>query len=170
MTPVKQFGAATASAPIALSRREARERTQGAAAEDPTGRSYDEDMFRYFLALERKRFDRSRRPFLLLLVEARKRADEAAQPFEARVAAQIFDVLWQTVRDTDFVGWYRGGRVAGAVLTQAADGSLANAAEVVRDRVVDALCETVAPKIARRLQLRVYRLPTGVKEHQQTWL
>lgn len=151
-------------------RQEARECVRGAAAEDPSGRAYNEDMFRYFLALERKRFDRSRKPFLLVLVEARKRADVAVARFERQAAAQIFEALWRTIRETDFVGWYRDGRIAGAVLTQSTEGGLTNTAEIVRDRVVDALCDGVEPQVARRLQLRVYQLPGGVKEHQQSWL
>jgi hypothetical protein len=140
----------------------------GPAAEDPTGRSYDEDMFRYFLTLERKRFQRSGRPFLLLLVEWRKPVDSDA-PFEPSVAAALFEALWQTIRETDFVGWHRKGRVAGAVLTQPAEGTGTNMSEAVRDRVGEMLCEKLPPQVARRLRVRVYQLPIGVKEQSQLW-
>lgn len=140
----------------------------GPAAEDPTGRSYDEVMFRYFLTLERKRFERSGRPFLLLLVEWRKSSDPHAH-FEPKIAAKLFDALWQSLRETDFVGWYRDGRVVGAVLTQPAERAGTNMSDAVHDRVGEMLCERLAPQIARRLKVRVYQLPTGVKERRQLW-
>jgi hypothetical protein len=151
-----------------LGRQQARECVHGLALEDPTRRSYNEDMFGYFLALERRRFARTRRPFLLLLVELRKRAGVESR-FESRDATRVFDALWDAVRETDFVGWYRDGFVVGAVLTQSLDASFGDTVEGIRDRVLDALCERATANIAGRLQLHVHQLPGGVKEKLQLW-
>ena len=151
-----------------LSPQETRECLHGAAIEDPSGRSYSEDMFGYFLGLERRRFARTRRPFLLLLVGLRRRAG-APSRFESRDARRVFEALWDAIRETDFVGWHRDGFVVGAVLTQALDGRVADTVESVRDRVLDALCERAAPQVAGRLQVHVHQLPAGVKEKLQLW-
>jgi hypothetical protein len=168
MKSVSQLDTATASASNGRLRTETRACPEGAATEDPTGRSYNEDMFRYFLTLERKRFNRSGRPFLLLLVELRKRSDAVAH-FKPEVAEQLFGALGETLRETDFVGWYREGRIAGALLTQPMEGGALNVSETVRDRVGDALCEQLPPQVASRIRLRVYQLPVGVNEPRELW-
>jgi hypothetical protein len=138
----------------------------GPAKEDRTGRAYNQAMFRHFLTLERKRFERSGRPFLLLLVELRKKA-EADAPFEPRVAAKLFDALWQSLRETDFAGWYREGHVAGAVLTQPLEAVGKNTGQAIRERIGEALCNKLAPHVAVRLQVTVHQFP---KEQDWPWL
>ena len=64
---------------------------------------YTQETFRYFLALEEIRSRRSKRPFLLLLVEV-----EPETP-----SSKIFSALRRSLRETDFVGWYHKHRVAG---------------------------------------------------------
>src|SRR2546427_11929887 len=92
----------------------------GVALEGRLGHAYNEEAFRYFLAIERKRSERSNRPFLLLLVDLKKQQGMTAR-IDADVAARLFSGLWLCLRETDCVGWFREGRVAGALLTQLAD-------------------------------------------------
>jgi len=138
----------------------------GPAREDRTGRAYNQAMFRHLLTWERKRFERSGRHFLLLLVELRTPAETDAQ-FEPRVARRLFDVLWQSLRETDFVGWYREGRVAGAVVTQPLEAAGTNTARAIRERVGEALREKLAPQVAVRLHVTMHQFP---KEQDWPWL
>lgn len=167
LTFATRFGRAP-SASQDLPRPEARECFDGAAAEDPSGRAYNEEMFGYFLGLERRRFERTRRPFLLLLVELRKRGGVPVR-FEPRDAGRVFDALWGAIRETDFVGWHQDGFAVGAVLTQSMDAGFGESLEGVRDRVLDALCERSSPRIAGRLEVQIQQLPAGVKEMHQSW-
>jgi hypothetical protein len=64
-----------------------------------------------------------------------------------------------TLRETDFIGWYREGMVAGAVLTQLAEIPGANAADRVRQRVTDGLFKSLPPDVIERCQARIYQLP-----------
>ena len=99
------------------------------------GPACNEEAFRYFLAIERKRAERSGRPLLLLLVNVNggnARLDEA-------VSSRLFAAMAQCLRETDVVGWYREGRIAGAVLMQGADTQGAVASHQVRERVERAL-------------------------------
>jgi hypothetical protein len=166
MTAAKQFRVADPRASDEPLLVDADESSFGPAKEDRTGRAYNQAMFRHLLMLERKRFERSGRPFLLLLAELRKPLQTETH-FESKVAGRLFDALWQSLRETDFVGWYRDRRVVGAVLTQPIETAGANTARAIRERLSEALCEKLAPQIAVRLHVTVHQFP---KEQNWPWL
>jgi hypothetical protein len=70
----------------------------------------------------------------------------------------LFSTLSGCLRETDFVGWYRDGRVAGAVLTQHGEPEGDDVPEVVRRRVGAELERQLPLEVASRLQVRVYQL------------
>jgi len=121
------------------------------------GHTYPEEVFRYFLQIERNRGARARRSVLLLLVRLKRQPGvKAAIPRD--IGEEIFSGLWLAVREVDFVGWFRHGRVAAAVLTQ---GDALPAREECRrivDRITRALHERVPSGIAGRLDVRVRHL------------
>ena len=125
---------------------------------DPALGHYTEETFRFFLDIERRRAEVSGRPFLLLLVDL-KNESEPGTGVDQEPARVMSSALAACVRETDFVGWYRTGRVLGAVLTQHADVELANMTETVTDRIGSALRATLPLSLADRIQLRAYQLP-----------
>jgi hypothetical protein len=136
--------------------------SRGVALESRLGQAYDEEAFLYFLAMERKRSERSGSPFLLVLVDLNEEPGASVRIAPA-VAARIFSCLWLSLRETDVIGWYREERVAGAVLTHLAAGPMADVCGEVSQRVADGLREGLAVAVARRLQIRVYQLGPRVK-------
>jgi hypothetical protein len=122
-----------------------------------TGTTYNQDAFRYFLANERKRSELSSRPFLLLLVDLQQPL--ANGRIESAVASKLFTGLAACLRDTDLIGWYHEGRVAGAVLTHVDNASSTNVSSEIRGRVTRLLCSTLPAPVGARLQVRVYQLP-----------
>jgi exopolysaccharide biosynthesis polyprenyl glycosylphosphotransferase len=74
----------------------------------------NEETFKRMLALERKRTERSREPFLLMLLEAGK---QASSEKSNRALDSMISVLLATTRETDVIGWYRDGTVVGAIFT-----------------------------------------------------
>ena len=129
----------------------------GAALEGRMGQAYNEEAFRYFLSVERKRAARSRRSLLLLLVSMKKRSGGRG-PIRPMVAASIFSGLWLGVREVDFIGWFREGRVAGAVLTQGADPLAPEVSRRISQRLTETLRGRVPADVARRVQVRVLQL------------
>ena len=128
----------------------------GLARAGRRGHAYNEEAFRYLLALERKRAERWDRPFVLLLVDLDTR--RPAGVIHRMVARRVFAALWRCLRETDVVGWYREPLVAGALLTDLGEGS--DGAEVGRlmsERISGVLGEILPSELARRLQVRVYR-------------
>jgi hypothetical protein len=124
--------------------------------------AYSEEAFRYLLAIERKRAERSGRPFFLLLVDL-KRMARGTFAMDVDLAAGVFASLSNALRDTDFTGWYREGRIAGAVLAQLADVSGDTIDEVVRERVRLELSSRLPGDAADRLQTRVFQIPRAFR-------
>jgi hypothetical protein len=121
-------------------------------------------MFGYLLAVERRRADRSRRPFLLLCVDA---ADEAGKQSELQpaVARKVFASLAGALRETDSVGWSRRAYVAGALVTELGEAPKPEVVELVRQKVTKGLRESLGGDLGRGLRLRVSRYPgSGVAD------
>lgn len=122
------------------------------------GPVYNEEAFRYFLQVERKRASRSNSRFLLLLVDLTRDAQQRAN-FDPATGAKLFAAMLPCLRETDFIGWYRQGRVASAVLTQIGDTPGLEVSNLVADRVREALVQSLPSSFASRLQVRVYQVP-----------
>ena len=137
-------------------------RPYGVALEGRLGQAYNEEAFRYFLEIERKRAARARRPVLLLLMDLKEQPAIGAR-IDPMLAAKLFSGLWLCLRETDVIGWYREDRVAGAVLNQLEEGPLSDVSSLIRQRVTGALCKDLSSDVARRLRVRVYHLRPGLK-------
>jgi len=129
----------------------------GLALEDREGQAYNEEAFRHFLAIERKRSERASRSFMLLLVRLRKQPGGSAT-FTSGVAARVFSGLALCVREVDFVGWYRAERVAAAVLIQGVGTPEPDASRRIGERVTEILDKHLSPHVAERLHVRVLQL------------
>jgi hypothetical protein len=125
------------------------------------GPAYNEETFRYFLSLEEKRSDRSSRPLLLVLVDVREDSPmpDPGVPLEPGIAGELFAALRACLRETDFVGWYREGHVAGAVLTHIGDTAEVDISALITRKVGAALHGNLPPSVVRRLQVVVNQLP-----------
>jgi hypothetical protein len=119
------------------------------------GPAYNEVAFRHFLALERRRAERGRRALLLVLVNL-KIDRRSRAPLGSRLSGQIFEVLGACVREVDFVGWHREGKVAGAVIALRM-GAPAEVQGLLDERVGNAL-RMQLPKEQMQLRVRVVRL------------
>jgi len=135
----------------------------GFALQEGSGEAYNEEAFQYFLEIERKRSEISNRPFLLMLIEFDKYPTSVNQEIDAVTAGKLFAILRQCLRETDFIGWYRDRRVAGAVLTQNGEPDRDDLSEVVRWRVNEALERHFPSDGPRGLQVRIYQLSPHAK-------
>jgi len=121
--------------------------------------AYNEQAFRYFLDIERKRSETSKRPFVLLLVDLKKQPSPTSRLAPA-AAEKLLAALSRCVRETDFIGWYRDHAIAGAVLTQDSETVESNLPEAVSRRITDVLRDHLPVDLANMIQVRVYRLPS----------
>jgi len=120
------------------------------------GTIYNEEAFRYLLQVERKRYEASMQPFVLVLIDTFRRLGHSDR-MSTSVAADVFSTLSRTLRDTDVIGWYREGRVIGVVLTQLGDAPIAETTRQMSARVGNALKAELPPEVAASLKVRLYR-------------
>src|SRR5712691_10453871 len=120
----------------------------GVALEGRLGHAYNEQAFRYLLAIERKRSERSGCPFLLLLIDLKEQGGASAR-LDSMVANNLFSYLWLCLRETDCVGWYHEERVAGAVLTELGDRRPTEASRLIGQRVSERLYARLPSGVAR---------------------
>jgi lipopolysaccharide/colanic/teichoic acid biosynthesis glycosyltransferase len=74
----------------------------------------DESTFHHTIAVERKRTERSKKPFLLMLLDIGRNASARdGQPLH-----RILSSLLGATRETDVVGWYKGQSTIGVVFTE----------------------------------------------------
>lgn len=126
------------------------------------GYAYNEEAFRYLLGVQRRRSERSDRPFLLLLVDLKEQPGLSVR-IEPTVARKLFSGLWRALREADVVGWYREARIAGAVLTEFGNGSRTEVSRIITHRVGDVLSVVLPPSVVLRLQVRVCQIQPRLK-------
>jgi len=79
------------------------------------GEVLSEETFHRMIALERKRSERSQRPFVLLLIDTgRNRPGEK----QGRVLLDMLSTLQGATRETDVTGWYTTNSVMGVMFTE----------------------------------------------------
>ena len=74
-----------------------------------------EAAFKRMIAVERKRTERSAKPFLLMLLET---GLDQSEEKNSRVLAKAISALLISTRETDVIGWYQDGSAVGVMFTQ----------------------------------------------------
>ena len=90
------------------------------------------------LHLEQKRTERSRRQFVLLLVEVGN-----GQPISQNLAQRVLGCIWEASRETDVKGWYRELSVAGVIFTEIPTSEVRTTVEHLTMKVNRALRDTL---------------------------
>lgn len=98
---------------------------------------YSEEYFTEMLTFERKRSERSRRPFLLIKVNISGIRDPKSRHETAQGIIGAMSVL---NRETDLKGWYRRGSVIGVILSET---DILNA-EMLRNKIHSRLRSTLS--------------------------
>ncbi len=113
------------------------------------------EAFRRMISLERKRSERSRKPFVLLLLDMGDRPSDK----NGKILGKISTVLSASTRDTDVTGWYANDCVVGVMFTElAADDSAAIPSTIIA-RVTDTLRKNLALEQFSRLRISFHVFP-----------
>jgi len=112
-------------------------------------------LFTKFLCLERKRTERSRRGFVLMLLHAgnllrRKSKEEAL--------SKILHGLSQAIRDTDLTGWYKEGEALGVIFTEVNIGEN-SLVKTLSTKVTESLYQTLTVTQINEIKLTFYVFP-----------
>jgi lipopolysaccharide/colanic/teichoic acid biosynthesis glycosyltransferase len=127
--------ASTSTRPI-RSERERSPRPQGNA---PASEILTEEIFLRMISLERKRSERTGRPFVLLLMDTGRKLPSEKN---GRLLLEILSALQAATRETDVMGWYEPNSVVGVMFTEITPDNnrilstiLSRISEVLRDRL-----------------------------------
>lgn len=115
----------------------------------------DSEAFRRMIALERKRSERSRKPFILLLLDMGDRPSDK----NGKILAKISSVLSASTRDTDVTGWYSKDCVVGVMFTEIAAEDSASIPGTVIARVTDTLRKNLALEQFNRVRISFHVFP-----------
>src|SRR6266481_793925 len=115
-----------------------------------------EETFQNMLTMERRRAERSRKPFVLMVIEpaASIKAHE-----NDRCMSQVISVLVKSTRETDLVGWYKKGTCLGLIFTEISLEFTTPITEILRTKVVNALENELGIKVDSKLVVSVHLFP-----------
>lgn len=119
-------------------------------------RTLDEASFKREIAVERKRTERSKSPFLLMLVEAVNLRDSK---HNAGALGRVAAALTAATRETDAVGWYEQGRVLGAIFTELAIDERATILHTILRRVSKMLQDELTFEQFHQIQISFHLYP-----------
>jgi lipopolysaccharide/colanic/teichoic acid biosynthesis glycosyltransferase len=120
------------------------------------GEILQEETFHNMLTLERRRAERSRKPFVLMLLEARAFVKTEVVD---RFMSQVTSVLLKSTRDTDLVGWYKKGVILGVIFTEISPAFKNPITEILHSKVVNALHDELGREITSTLVVTVHLFP-----------
>src|SRR5260370_24669296 len=121
----------------------------GVEAVNRPGIPFDQGVFQSILTLERRRAERSRRPFILMLVHsnAQKNPDHA------------LSILISNTRESDLIGWYREFMTLGIIFTETGEGEKAAIADSLLQKVGSALLESLGREEFSELAISMHVFP-----------
>lgn len=124
----------------------------------PAAALLPKEEFAHALELERKRTERSRRSFLLLLLDIDPAGEENGG--RDRLIQQLLGAVTSFARETDVRGWHREDSVVGLIFTELGDAEQElNAERFILARVQAALEQHLGSEKCRRIGVSWLRFP-----------
>jgi len=121
---------------------------------------YNEEVFNRILVLERKRSERSKRPFMLMLLSLEMVPDGE---IGRSVRAKILSCLTSSKRDIDVLGWYRSGSVAGIIFTEIGKSNEGSVYESITERIRSNLALNLEPDQIEKIDITIYVFPENLE-------
>lgn len=118
-----------------------------------------QDAFHSMLTLERRRAERSRNAFVLLLIDTHLvHKNGNAAVFFDRLTASVL----ASTRETDVVGWYENANTLGVIFTETTLMEDSSVSDVLRDKIAAAVRLAFAEEIASKLLITVHVFPQSL--------
>lgn len=118
----------------------------------------DTESFAQLLSLERKRTDRSQRPFLLMLLDLRRLLREAPHQ-KGKLVKSLIKALQLCARQTDVIGWYKHNALIGIIFTEL-DGEPLPVSKIL-ERIDTALQAQLTSQQLASMTISTYVYPLG---------
>ncbi len=116
----------------------------------------NEGVFHRMISLERKRTERSRKPFLLMLLDVGNRLQSEQNE---RTLGKILSALSLSTRETDVTGWYKEKSVVGVMFTEFAVDDRNAIPGIMMTRVSETLRNKVSPQEFSQISISFHLFP-----------
>ena len=120
---------------------------------------YDETHFRHMLRVERMRTERSKKPFLLLLLDISKLMVKYSQ---GDTLAAIRAALDPCLREIDIRGWYHNRRTIGIIFTEISAEQDAFV-DLIIHKIYDRFCERLESEWINKIEISFHLFPEAGK-------
>lgn len=115
-----------------------------------------EDAFRRRIAIERKRTERSREPFLLMLIED---SEQQSPEKQSKLLERVMAALAPKTRETDSIGWYEGGMAVAVLFTGLPDDEHLPSHTIIFNRVITQLRELLTEDEFAKINISFHLFP-----------
>ena len=116
----------------------------------------DQSKFHGAICLERKRTERSTKPFLLMLVDLQGIFGNGSR---AQKMGNTVTALRSLSRETDLTGWYLQDAVFGVIFTELGNAEKHEILASVKKRVTTAICQTLEPQDVSAINISFHFFP-----------
>jgi len=123
-----------------------------------------EDVFHSLLTLERKRAERSRKQFVLMLMDAHLENGSAAG-----ILKEAVEIVIASKRETDLIGWYRQGAILGVIFTEVNAGADRPITEILRNKFETTLAERMGKSRSAKIAVSFHVFPEIWDKNQSGW-
>jgi len=116
---------------------------------------YSKSQFHHMLCIERKRTERSKKPFLLLLLDI---SSLIAKDHHKQILKKIKSALSSSLREADISGWFDDNKTIGVICTEIVFIN-ANSIEGIIRKIYDRCCERLDPQLVKKLNVSFHVYP-----------
>ncbi len=124
-----------------------------------------ENVFHSMLTLERRRAERSRKPFVLMLLDANLETGTAEQ-----ILNQAVDIVVASKRETDLVGWYKQGAILGVIFTEVSLEGETPITDTLRAKIETAFLKHLGRERAAKIAISVHIFPESWDKNSTGWV
>src|ERR1700677_2661222 len=115
-----------------------------------------EEILHAMLTLERRRAERSRKPFVLMLLDS---GAVHTNGNHSTFIRELSSAVCEATRETDLVGWYEDGAVLAVIFHDVSGEGSTPVPEVLRSKVLRSLREKLDAKFASKITITVHLFP-----------
>ncbi len=116
-------------------------------------------IFHHMLRIERKRTERSRKPFLLLLIDISElQSGKRKGQIPDKIKNKMKGVLISCSRETDISGWYEENKVMGAIYTEMASVNESSIESILRN-LHDRISKTIDAELIKKIKVSFHVFP-----------
>ena len=124
-----------------------------------------EEAFHSVLTLERRRAERSRKPFVLMLLDANSQNGSAV-----KILNHAFEAIAVSKRETDLIGWYKESAILGVVFTEVSVEGTCPVTGILRTKIEAALVKHLGREKAAKIAISFHVFPESWDKDHSDWV